>query len=228
MKFRARRTAAALDKARELSRKEPSVDWSEAEWKKLMAAAVAQKIEEEAEHKEPNRKALYLKPALAYGGAALIMMAIIGYTLRNSFFRPAAAPEPYAQAVERKDVSPATPALETMPPGYAGGIAKPSEGDAAKARSETSALDARAKASDAVKSLPAVVAKAQEAAAPMPGAPAIQPRKPVPAGERAKKLEAAGTASAQDVVTVKLVSPETGLQIVWVLNRNFEWKGENQ
>ncbi len=231
MRFRknARRTAAALDKARELSREEPSADWSEAEWKKLMAAAVAQKIEGEAEREESKRKAVYLeaRPRVRRCGAHHDGHHRI---CAQEFFLPACRGSRTLCPSRRaeKDVSPASPALETAPPGSVGGIAKPSEADAAKTRSETSALDARAKESDAVKSLPAVIAKTQEAAAPMPGASVIQPRKPIPAGERAKKLEAAGAGSAQDVVTVKLVSPETGLQIVWVLNRNFEWKGENQ
>jgi len=33
-------------------------------------------------------------------------------------------------------------------------------------------------------------------------------------------------ARKQDVVAVTLVSPETGLQVVWFFNRNFEWKGD--
>jgi predicted anti-sigma-YlaC factor YlaD len=33
-------------------------------------------------------------------------------------------------------------------------------------------------------------------------------------------------ASTQDVVSVTLVSPDTGLQVVWVFNKNFDLKGE--
>lgn len=33
---------------------------------------------------------------------------------------------------------------------------------------------------------------------------------------------------AQDVVTLTMVSPETGLQIVWFLDKNFDYKGENE
>jgi hypothetical protein len=32
----------------------------------------------------------------------------------------------------------------------------------------------------------------------------------------------------QDRVTVTMVSPETGLQIVWFLDKNFDWKGEKE
>jgi anti-sigma factor RsiW len=32
----------------------------------------------------------------------------------------------------------------------------------------------------------------------------------------------------QDRLTMTLVSPETGLQIVWILDKNFDWKGDRQ
>jgi anti-sigma factor RsiW len=38
-------------------------------------------------------------------------------------------------------------------------------------------------------------------------------------------LIAAGTGE-QDRLTMTLVSPETGLQIVWTLDKNFDWKGD--
>jgi hypothetical protein len=39
--------------------------------------------------------------------------------------------------------------------------------------------------------------------------------------------EAAGTGE-QDTLTMTMVSPETGLQIVWILDKNFDWKGDRQ
>jgi predicted anti-sigma-YlaC factor YlaD len=42
-----------------------------------------------------------------------------------------------------------------------------------------------------------------------------------------RALIAAGPA-AQDKLTMTIVSPETGLQIVWILDRNFDWKGDRQ
>ncbi len=39
---------------------------------------------------------------------------------------------------------------------------------------------------------------------------------------------ALGSPLRQDSVSVTLVSEETGLQIVWVFNRDFEWKGDGQ
>ena len=75
--------------------------------------------------------------------------------------------------------------------------------------------------------VPTVVARAKDANAAKPVPAVIQPRKTALSGERAPETAAAGEAPGQDEVTVKLVSPDTGLQIVWVLNKNFEWKGEN-
>jgi hypothetical protein len=37
---------------------------------------------------------------------------------------------------------------------------------------------------------------------------------------------AAGTGKTQDQVAIHMVSPESGLQVVWILDRNFEWKGD--
>jgi hypothetical protein len=38
----------------------------------------------------------------------------------------------------------------------------------------------------------------------------------------------AKAAAGQDVITVKMVSRETGLQVVWFFNKDFEWKGEER
>lgn len=35
-------------------------------------------------------------------------------------------------------------------------------------------------------------------------------------------------ASGPEVVSVTMVSQETGLQVVWFLNKNFEWKGDKE
>ena len=34
--------------------------------------------------------------------------------------------------------------------------------------------------------------------------------------------------TGQDVVSVTMVSRETGLQVVWFFNKNFEWKGDQE
>jgi anti-sigma factor RsiW len=52
------------------------------------------------------------------------------------------------------------------------------------------------------------------------------PRPDTAAGS-AETLSAAGTGE-QDKLTMTMVSPETGLQIVWILDRNFDWKGDRQ
>ena len=47
-------------------------------------------------------------------------------------------------------------------------------------------------------------------------------------GARAAAPSLAETDRKQDVISVTMVSPETGLQIVWFLDKNFDWKGENE
>ena len=37
----------------------------------------------------------------------------------------------------------------------------------------------------------------------------------------------ASESSRQDQVAITIVSPETGLQIVWFLDKNFDWKGDH-
>jgi anti-sigma factor RsiW len=46
------------------------------------------------------------------------------------------------------------------------------------------------------------------------------------AGERGLRL--AEDPPAQDVVSVTLVSQETGLQVVWFFHKDFEWKGDQE
>jgi anti-sigma factor RsiW len=55
--------------------------------------------------------------------------------------------------------------------------------------------------------------------------PSPRPDTANPAGENA--LLAAG-AGEQDRLTLTMVSPETGLQIVWTFDKNFDWKGDRQ
>jgi len=60
---------------------------------------------------------------------------------------------------------------------------------------------------------PVLVARASKAERPAP-----RPNKPA----------AAQKESSQDVVSVTLVSQETGLKVVWFLDKNFEWKGKGK
>jgi hypothetical protein len=39
---------------------------------------------------------------------------------------------------------------------------------------------------------------------------------------------AANFDKTQDKVAIHMVSPESGLQVVWILDRNFEWKGDHE
>ena len=41
-------------------------------------------------------------------------------------------------------------------------------------------------------------------------------------------LTVASVHSPQNKVTITMVSPETGLQVVWFLDKNFDWKGDQE
>lgn len=43
-----------------------------------------------------------------------------------------------------------------------------------------------------------------------------------------RETAAVGASAPQDKVAITIVSPESGLQIVWILDRNFEWKGDHE
>ena len=60
--------------------------------------------------------------------------------------------------------------------------------------------------------------RALQGTGPRPGGTDIAGRPP---GE-------ADAGRAQDVVSLTMVSPETGLQIVWFLDKNFDYKGEQE
>ena len=41
-------------------------------------------------------------------------------------------------------------------------------------------------------------------------------------------VAAAGPKPGQDRMAIHMVSPESGLQVVWILDKNFEWKGDHE
>jgi hypothetical protein len=51
---------------------------------------------------------------------------------------------------------------------------------------------------------------------------------PAPRAQRPRNGDGAAVASRQDKLAITLVSPETGLQVVWFLDRNFDWKGDQE
>jgi hypothetical protein len=51
---------------------------------------------------------------------------------------------------------------------------------------------------------------------------------PLPRMQRSREGDGAAVAARQDKVAITMVSPETGLQVVWFLDRNFDWKGDQE
>jgi hypothetical protein len=69
--------------------------------------------------------------------------------------------------------------------------------------------------------------------------PKAAPAKPAPSRPKAEKGKAVpvvqpeylaknAAQERQDVLSVTMVSQETGLQVVWFFNKNFEWKGDQK
>ncbi len=79
---------------------------------------------------------------------------------------------------------------------------------------------------------------AQKPAAASPGQTSEASRERTTGGPGSEKAAGSGTekvvkpraasALSQDVVSVTLVSQETGLQVVWFFDKNFEWKGDKK
>jgi|WetSurMetagenome_2_1015567.scaffolds.fasta_scaffold512937_2 hypothetical protein len=173
-------TEAALIKIREIAKSEPGPDWSESEWKKIMASAVVQKFE--GKRAKPR---LGLKPALAYGFVSAVILVVAGLILRNATLKHKASPFGPSPALVHKS-SPVK-------------LPSPTEPTEKKKDNEVRSDDR-----------PIVVARA-----PKTLEPEIRPEEPA----------AAGTEGSQDVVSVTLVSQDTGLRITWILDKKFEWKG---
>ena len=182
--------AAVLEKARELARTEPSPDWTEEEWRKLMAAAVSQELE-----RRPSGRRAFPQPLLAYGSAALLLVVVAaGVAVRLGVFK--AEPRAPAQA--------------------------PTEVVVQKSSAAPPSNEARAREREAV--LAESPSLARKAEALVVGG--IMP--PAAARFEAKDEVQRPAGGDQGTVTIRLISPETGLRVVWVLDRNFEWKGETR
>ncbi len=100
---------------------------------------------------------------------------------------------------------------------------------------EWRAFAARFKPADPDEKRPAFFAGPRWAAASVLGAflglvvLAVLFRGPMGGPERvatAGRTDQAAAVRKQDVVSMTMVSPETGLQVVWFLDKNFEWKGD--
>lgn len=170
----------ALGRIKSAARVEGAGEWSEGEWKALMARITSDKAE-----KKPAALGLRPRWALASGLAAVVLLAALAYLFRDSIFKPGtAAPGGNPSIVKKEE-----------PKGAPG---KP---DRAKPPAE----------------------KGQPVPVVQPEYLARNAGKVPPAGQALTKA-----AAAQDIVTVKMVSQETGLQVVWFFNRNFDWKGDQK
>jgi len=160
-----------LDAVRGIAGRE-TLDWSETEWKSLMAQTTRKRPE--AVRLPPL--AAFPKRAWAYGSAVLLLAGISVLILRALFSPP--APLPVSEKMPPTPLPPSRPL-----PGWTAASAAPARDLPFRIPSEQKAI-----------------ARTAMAARPADGKP------------------------AQDVLSLTLVSQETGLRVHWTFNRNFEWE----
>ena len=182
------RYSAALRKVKELADRETTSEWTDTEWRALMARTTSARIE-----KRPFVSSVFgprLMTALARGLGVAVPAVVIGLVLWNTVLKPKSSPVVPAPAYVRKP----EPAPPILPPT----LQNKNDKKEPAVRSQERSI---------------IVAQAQER-----GRPVTRPKEPAAAQKEA----------FQDVVSVTLISQDTGLKVVWFLNRNFEWKGEGK
>lgn len=171
---------SALTRIRSAAGDEGAGDWTEADWKALMARVTAGKDGR-------ARPAWRARPRWVVTSAVVAAAVLVAaaFLLRPAVFRSKTAPAVPGPAVAAKrEAKPAPERPETQPP----------------ARQE-------------IKKEPLI----------QPEYLAKSGRKIPPSGSAASR-----SAAAQDVLSVHMVSRETGLQVVWFFNKNFEWRGDGK
>jgi anti-sigma factor RsiW len=171
---------SALARVKAAARAEGAADWTEADWKVLMARVTA-------ETPRKSRASWGSRPrrALASTLAAVAVLIATAFLFKDSLFnRRVGSPNPTSAVVKREEPKPAPEKPKISPP------AKPG-----------------------TKTVPLV----------QPEYFAKSGGKKIPSREPQAK-----PAAGQDVLSVTMVSQETGLQVVWFFNKNFEWKGDGK
>jgi hypothetical protein len=171
---------SALARVRAAAREEGAGDWSEAEWKALMARVTAADAGK-------ARTAWATRPswALASGVAAVVILAVTVFLFKDSIFKSSAGTSGRLPAVvRREEPKTASEKPKATPP----------------AKQETKRV------------------------------PLVQPEYFAKSGEKVSpsRETPVRAAAGQDVLTVTMVSQETGLQVVWFFNKDFEWKGDGK
>jgi len=179
---------AALNKVKELADRETLPEWTNTEWRALMARTISARVE-----KRPFVSSVFwnrpLLP-LVRGLVVAVPAVVIGLILWNTVMKPKSNPIGPAPVYVHK--------LEPTPPTTAPTRQNMNADKEPEVRSPER---------------PVLFAQAPKAERPAP-----RPNEPTAAQEE----------GSQDVVSVTLVSQDTGLKVVWFLDKNFEWKGEGK
>jgi hypothetical protein len=183
-----RRFTAALNKVKELADRETQPEWTNTEWRALMARTISARVEKRP-FVSPVFWNRFLVP-LVRGLVVAVPAVVIGLVLWNTVLKPKSSPVGPAPAYVRKP----EPAPPILPPT----LQNKNDEKEPTVRSQEKSI---------------IVARAPKAERPAP-----HPHEPA----------AAAKEGSQDVVSVTLVSQDTGLKVVWFLDKNFEWKGEGK
>jgi hypothetical protein len=171
---------SALVRIKAAARGEGAGDWTDAEWKALMARVTAAKVEK-------ARAAWGIRPrwVLASSVAAILILVATALLFKDSIFKPGGSSAGQPPAVVEKEEPKTAPEKP--------GITPP-------AKPETKRV------------------------------PLVQPEYFAKSGgkEVPSRGPQAKPAAGQDVLSVTMVSQETGLQVVWFFNKDFEWKGDGK
>ncbi len=175
---------AARDRIKISAREAPVEDWSDGEWKSLMARITSQR---------PDRRPLGIGRSLrwlpASGLAAVLVLTALIILSKSGLLRKEETTPATAYELVQKE----KPALSTDRVPVPENTEPPSQQETPPVNPSKAVLARKATVLPEIETVPSV---------PL--------------------------SHSQEVVTVTYVSQETGLQIVWFLDKNFEWKGDQQ
>jgi hypothetical protein len=215
---------AALEQARNAAASGEVRDWSEAEWRALMGRVTSEMA--------PRKAGIFgLRPewTLASAVAAGIVLIALAVIFKDALLRdrrhgagpgraPVVAETPPVKPAQAQAVAPQPGGRKPEAPS-SGGAEKPAAGKAKAGQGSEKAGGAEPSEKKAAPRSrtgePILTAQAAGRGATPGSGTAITQARPA-------------TGPSQDVVSVTLVSQETGLQVVWFFDKNFEWKGDKK
>jgi hypothetical protein len=216
---------AALDRVRKAAKQAITPDWDEAAWNGTMVRIAAEK---------PFGKRRYGAPvprwAFAAAGLGVVLITVLAlYFFKDTLFRQkdglhALLPAATETAPLSPDRQP--PDVELDPGALKGDPGKTATGLVGREAEAGSLGDPRKP--DPAKGDPSSKRKSASRESSLG---ALDIAKPAGAQDPEIRISGAGREAAsvpQDVLSITIVSQETGLQIAWFFHKEFDWKGDEK